>query len=77
MLASPAELLRSGAAEWAGPTAEPVLHHGSMGRIISRMSASALDSNGASDQAWVLESTSRDPGRPAAALTAVRGLAAE
>jgi len=25
------------AAEWAGPTAEPVLHHGPMGRIISRM----------------------------------------
>ena len=31
MLATPAELLRSGAAEWAGPTAEPVLHHGPMG----------------------------------------------
>ena len=76
MLATPPRSCALVAAEWAGPTAEPVLRHGPMGRIISRMWASALDRYGASDQASVLESTSRDPGRPAAALTAVRGLAA-
>jgi hypothetical protein len=49
MLATAAELVV--VAEWAGPTAVPVLHYGPMGRVISRMWVSALNRYGASDQA--------------------------
>lgn len=51
MLNTPAELLRSGDGGMGRSDGAPVLHHGPMGLIISRSSASTLDRKGASDQA--------------------------